>query len=216
MEPYAIFRQESFVNTVQSGEHFYHSAFYDCDFSGADLSETVFDDCLFSERGAISRCSFDRANLRDARFINCQMALSTFQHTDCFGCCFEQCDLKGADMSRAQWVNEINQKSYFCSIIFRQCNLSYVNFERQLMEGCDLSSNRWQGANLFSASLQGSDLSNGEFSQDCWEQFNLQGCDLRGVDLEGLNPRQVQLDGVLIRDWQQQQLLETLGVIVCP
>mgnify|MGYP003386605194 CR=1 FL=1 len=66
------------------------------------------------------------------------------------------------------------------------------------------------------ASLTNSDLSRCEFSEDAWEQFQMQGCDLTHTELNGLNIRRVRLDGVKICDWQQEQLLDSLGVIVLP
>jgi fluoroquinolone resistance protein len=69
---------------------------------------------------------------------------------------------------------------------------------------------------LHSASLKNSDLSRSEFSEDAWEQFQMQGCDLTHTELNGLNIRRVRLDGVKICDWQQEQLLDSLGVIVLP
>ncbi|MGR5456520.1 pentapeptide repeat-containing protein, partial [Vibrio alfacsensis] len=96
------------------------------------------------------------------------------------------------------------------------CNLSYANLERQVLEKCELFANRWIGANLMGASLKESDLSRGVFSADAWSQFRFQGADLCHVDLEGLDPRRVDLTGVKICDWQQEQLLEPLGLVVLP
>nr|WNL65358.1 Pentapeptide repeat protein [Acinetobacter gerneri] len=87
---------------------------------------------------------------------------------------------------------------------------------QQLIEKCDLFENRWIGANLRGASFKESDLSRGVFSEDCWEQFRVQGCDLSHSELYGLDPRKIDLTGVKICSWQQEQLLEQLGVIIVP
>ncbi|MCV5246921.1 pentapeptide repeat-containing protein, partial [Escherichia coli] len=76
--------------------------------------------------------------------------------------------------------------------------LSYANFERQCIEKCDLFENRWIGANLSGASFKESDLSRGVFSEGCWSQCRLQGCDLSHSELYGLDPRKVDLTGVKI------------------
>ncbi len=44
----------------------------------------------------------------------------------------------------------------------------------------------------------------------------MQGCDLSHSELDGLDPRRVDLTGVKICSWQQEQLLAPLGVIVMP
>jgi Uncharacterized low-complexity proteins len=108
----------------------------------------------------------------------------------------------------------ISDTVYFCSAYMTGCNLSYTNFERALLEKCDLYENRWNGANLFSANLSGSDLSRGEFTKDQWGSFKVEGADLTYVDLEELDIRRVPLNGVKICSWQQDQLLSQFGLIV--
>jgi len=39
---------------------------------------------------------------------------------------------------------------------------------------------------------------------------------LSNCELFGLDPRRINLNGVKICDWQQAQLLETLGIVVLP
>jgi fluoroquinolone resistance protein len=105
---------------------------------------------------------------------------------------------------------------FFCSAYITGCNLSYANFERQCIEKCDLFENRWISTNLQGASLKESDLSRGSFSGDIWGQFRMEGCNLSHSELDGLDPRKVDLTGVKICEWQQEQLLEKLGLIVLP
>ena len=105
---------------------------------------------------------------------------------------------------------------YFCSAFITGCNLSNANFERQCIEKYDLFENSWMGTNLHGASLKGSDLSRGEFSEDCWSQFHLQGCNLSHSELNGLDHHRIDLNGVKICHWLQEQLLEQLGLIILP
>ena len=42
----------------------------------------------------------------------------------------------------------------------------------------------------------------------------MEGCNLCHVDLNGLDPRYVSVKGVMICDWQQEQLLASFGLIV--
>jgi fluoroquinolone resistance protein len=142
------------------------------------------------------------------------LAMCQFTGADCFGIELRKCDLKGANFQRANFANHISHKAYFCSAFITGCNLIYANFERALLEKCELFENRWNGANLFGASFLGSDLSSGEFSSEQWGTFNMEQCDLTHVDLEGLNLRRVSMTGVKICDWQQAQLLEPFGLVV--
>ncbi|MBN7827933.1 fluoroquinolone resistance protein, partial [Bowmanella dokdonensis] len=47
-------------------------------------------------------------------------------------------------------------------------------------------------------------------------EFSVIGCNLSHSELDGLDPRRVDLTGVQICAWQQEQLLEQLGLIVMP
>ena len=83
-------------------------------------------------------------------------------------------------------------------------------------EECELFENRWIGTYLGGASLKESDLSRGVFSEDVWGQFSMQGANLCHAELEGLDPRKVDTTGVKIVAWQQEQLLESMGIVVMP
>lgn len=211
-----VFDGVNFTDQDMSNLHFIQCKFYNCIFTHADLSDCHFVDCSFVEPGAVSGVNFEYVNLQDASFKNCQLAMASFKGANCFGAEFRNCDLKGANFYKASFANQISRQVYFCSVYITGCNLSYANFERQHIEKCDLFENKWTGANLYGASMQGSDLSRGVFSSDCWGQFNLKDCDLSNAELYGLDPRKVDLSGVKICLWQQEQLLEPLGVIVGP
>lgn len=86
--------------------------------------------------------------------------------------------------------------------------------ERVCLERCELFENRWIGTHLAGASLKESDLSRGVFSEDVWGQFSLQGANLCHAELDGLDPRKVDTSGIKIAAWQQEQLLEALGIVV--
>ncbi|ACH67167.1 pentapeptide repeat protein [Aliivibrio fischeri MJ11] len=190
--------------------------FYLCNFSRTNLRDAQFVDCSFIEQGAIEGCHFEYADLKDSSFKSCKIAMANFKGANAFGIEFRECDLKGANFSQASFSNQINHQMYFCSAYITGCNLSYANLERLCIEKCDLFENKWNGANLQGASFKGSDLSRGSFSEDAWEQFKFQESDLCHCELGGLDPRRVDLTGVKICGWQQEQLLEPLGLIVLP
>lgn len=195
---------------------FEHCVFVNCDFSRADLADVSFKHCQFTEPGAEIGSSFQYANLQDASFVACKLAMCDFTGANLFGAEFRQCDMKGANFVRAQFANYISQRSYFCSVFMTGCNLSYANFERQVMEKCELYENRWIGANLQGASLQGSDLSRGEFSADAWRDFSFSHCDLSHCELDGLDPRRLNVEGVKVCAWQQEHLLAAMGFELVP
>ncbi|NVJ55430.1 MAG: Qnr family pentapeptide repeat protein [Vibrionaceae bacterium] len=211
-----VFDQVDFSRQDLSDACFKSCHFYRCDFSRANLRDAQFVDCSFIAQGELEGCHFEYSDLRDASFKSCQLSMANFKGANCFGIEFRECDLKGASFVQANFSNQVSHSVYFCSAYITGCNLSYANLERLCIEKCDLFENRWIGANLYGASFKESDLSRGVFSQDCWGQFRLQGCNLSHTELEGLDPRKVDLSGVKICDWQQAQLLEPLGLIIVP
>ncbi|WP_076411978.1 Qnr family pentapeptide repeat protein [Shewanella sp. UCD-KL12] len=215
------FTDKSYYETSFSGEDlqeviFERCEFTRCDFGRADLTDASFINCRFIESGESEGCNFSYATLISASFKHCNLSMAIFTGSRCFGIELRECNLQGADFSRASFANHITHKTFFCSAYITESNLSYVNLESAKLEKCELMDNRWRGANLLGASMKGSDLSGGEFSQSQWGSFELEGCNLCRVELEGLDPRNVKLEGVMISQWQQEQLLAPLGIIVAP
>ncbi|WP_399425480.1 Qnr family pentapeptide repeat protein [Vibrio campbellii] len=208
------FEQEDFSHQDLQNATFENCRFYQCNFDHADLSDAKFIDCRFIQSSDIEGCSFRYTKLKDASFNNCMLAMSQFNGADCVGIELRKCDLKGANFQSANFANRVSNTVFFCIAYITGCNLAYTNFERALIEKCDLFENRWSGANLMGASFKGSDLSRGEFSKEQWGSFNVEESDLTHVDLEGLDIRRVSLYGVKICDWQQEQLLAPFGLIV--
>ncbi|MGF1680315.1 Qnr family pentapeptide repeat protein [Photobacterium minamisatsumaniensis] len=216
-----LFSKQTFTDHSFSKENLTQATFEDCqfircDFTRVDLTETRFDHCQFIERGELDGCLFHYAQLKEASFKACDLSMADFSGAEMFGVEIRDSQLKGTIFSRARFANYITHNTFFCSAFITRCNLSYADFEDIKLEECELFENRWTGANLLGASFKGSDLTNGEFSQEAWGQFDLAGANLSHVDLTGLDLRRVSLENVTICDWQQAQLLETLGLIVLP
>lgn len=188
--------------------------FYGCNFSRSDLTETKFIDCVFIESGNVLGCDFSHAKLKEASFKNCNLSMAIFDGADAFGIEMRHCHLKGVSFVRTNFANHITHNTYFCSAYITNCDLSYANLERQKLEKCDLFENRWGGANLSGSSFKGSDLSRGEFTAEQWEQAQWNDANLSHVDLNGLDIRRITLTGVIICQWQQEQLLSNLGLVV--
>ncbi|PSW56272.1 Qnr family pentapeptide repeat protein [Photobacterium leiognathi] len=208
------YQSEYFSGQDLSEAIFENCQFYRCDFSRANLLEASFVGCSFIEAGDEQGANFSYAKLKDASFKNCNLSMANFRYAQCFGIEMRGSNLQGADFQYASFSNYITQNTFFSSAYITGCNLRYSNFEDVKLEQCELFENRWNGANLLATSLKGSDLSRGEFSSEHWQQCMFEGADLCHVDLEGVDIRRVNLQGVKICDWQQEQLLSQLGIIV--
>jgi fluoroquinolone resistance protein len=210
------FTEHDFSEQDLQDAHFENCQFYRCNFNRANLSDAAFIECQFIERGDVDGCQFEYTKLKDASFKHCDLSMAQFRGAQCFGIELRDSQLKGADFVLASFANYITHNTFFCSAYISRCNLSYANFENQRLEKCELFENKWNGANLLGATFKGSDLSRGEFSPEAWGQFDMTECNLCHVDLTGLDIRRVSVAKVTICDWQQEQLLEPLGVVVLP
>jgi len=196
------------------GEKLQNCRFIRCDFTGADLGETAFTDCSFYDESQQLGCRFERAQLRESSFIRCDLTMANFKHIDAIGCEIRESKASGADFRGASFMNMITSRSYFCRAYMTKNNFSYANFQKVVLEKCELWENRWTGANLLGANFSGSDLSGGEFHQIDWATADFTHCDITNSELGDLNIRRVNLEGVKIDIWQQSQLLERIGLIV--
>ncbi|WOT04738.1 Qnr family pentapeptide repeat protein [Shewanella youngdeokensis] len=211
-----VFIDEDFTQQDLQGAKFEHCEFQRCRFNHCDLTDAIFLHCKFIVIGEDEGCDFSFATLNSASFKHCNLSMSLFNGARCFGIEMRECNLQGCDFGRTSFANYITAKSYFCSAYITACNLVYADLHGVLLEECELFDNRWRGANLSGASLNGSDLSGGEFSAEQWGTFTLTGSNLTRCELDGLDPRRVSLQGVFINQWQQEQLLAPLGLIVTP
>lgn len=208
------YTEQNFRDDDLEGALFENCQFYRCDFNRANLSDATFINCQFIERGDTSGCHFDYANLKEASFQQCDLSMAVFTGTQCYGIEFRDCQLQGADFGVASFAQHITDKTFFCSAFITKCNLSYANLENAKLEKCELFENRWRGANLSGASFKGSDLSHGEFSGEVWRQGDFRETNLSHVDLSELDLRFVDIKDATICAWQQEQLLASFGIIV--
>ncbi|WJY14228.1 pentapeptide repeat-containing protein [Pectobacteriaceae bacterium CE90] len=199
---------------VITGETVELADFSECEFTRINLSGATFISCNFYDKERNMGCSFHHGNIRETRFINCDLSLSSFSYADVFGAEFLNCRLIGADFENASFANLIAKNKFFCSGKIENCNLSNANLAGIIMEACILRENRWFETDITKAIFKGSDLSNGEFSGIRWTDADFTECDLRGSSLHGLDLRKVNLTGVKLDAWQISFLISELGIII--
>lgn len=203
--------KEAFTGQVVTG-----ISFRNCDFSGADLTESQFVNCSFYDPEAQKGCNFSRALLKDASFRQCDLTMCNFSFAKALGLEIAECRAQGADFSSASFLNQITSRTWFCSAFIKKSNLSYANFSKVVLEKCELWENRWMGTNVQGASFAGSDLSGGEFAAFDWRSADFKGCNLSNSELGDLDLRSVNLDGVTIDTLQTALLLQRMNITVVP
>ncbi|ERT11478.1 Qnr family pentapeptide repeat protein [Photorhabdus temperata] len=197
-----------------TGEVIENGKFLNCDFSGADLSETQFIGCQFYDQESQMGCNFSRAVLKDASFKSCDLSMANFGNANAFGIEIKECRAQGSDFRGTSFMNMISSRVWFCSAYITKSNLSYANFSKVILEKCELWENRWNGANILGANFSGSDLSGGEFAAFDWRAANFTHCNLTNSMLGELDIRSIDLEGVRIDTYQASELMERLGIVV--
>ncbi len=209
-----VFTKQKFALNELTGNAISDCKFISCDFSRADLTDTVFKNCQFYDYESQTGCDFTRSVIKDARFIGCDISMCSFQLAEALGIEIRECRAQGADFRGSSFMNKITERTWFCSAFIIKSNLSYANFSKVMLEKCELWENRWTGANVLGASFTGSDLSGGEFKEFEWRSANFTHCDLTGSELGNLDIRNTDLDGVKLDMTQASQLLMDLGILL--
>ena len=205
-----------FSQWVLAGSHFDHVEFEACRFRAAELSDARFEHCTFFTGEAPSNCDFSFADLRETVFDRCDLTTAVFTRTRAHGLELKQCQAQGAEFREADFSLAVPgaQRSGVNHATFDGCNLSYADFSRTDLTDCQLTDNRlihsiWHNAVLERANLTGSTLDNIE-----GKGLVLRGADLRGCRFNNLDARQIDLTDVQVELEQGLTLLQTLGIQV--
>ena len=205
-----------FSQWVLAGSHFEHVEFEACRFRAGDLSDCRFEHCTFFTGEVPSNCDFSFADLRETVFERCDLTTAVFIRTRAYGLELNQCQAQGCEFREADFSLAVPgaQRSGVNDATFNGCNLSYADFSRTDLTGCQLTDNRlihsiWHNAVLERANLTGSTLDNIE-----GKGLVLRGADLRGCRFNNLDARQIDLTDVQVELEQGLTLLQTLGIQV--
>ena len=208
------FEATDFSQQDLAGCRFEDCAFIDVRFRSADLNAAEFHGCEFFRPDPVATCDFSFANLREARFVQCDLTTAVFERCRCFGIELDRCNAQGCDFNLADTSLGLSTTNAYASATFTDCNLAYSDFTGVDLSECRLTGCRlihaiFNEANLTRADLGGSDLSNFEA-----RFVELAGVDLRGATFNNINLREVDLTGAKVTPDQVLMLLEPLGIDV--
>lgn len=126
---------------------------------------------------------------------------------------FENCQLQGADLSKADFRMPIGN-TMLAALTLRDCNFSYGNLANTYLAGCTFTDSRLLEVCFDYCDLSDADLRGSELHNIHAVGLTIRGADLRGCHFNNINPQQIDLSGVRIYFSQLAALLEPLGVIV--
>lgn len=193
--------------------------FKDCRFAGtsfraADLSRSEFEHCVFNDEQSEQPADFSQAQLRETRFARCNLTVVDFVRASGYALTFENCQLQGADLSKADFRMPFGKVSDLNAFTMQGCNFSYGNLANTHLAGCTLRECRLVEACFDYCDMTRADLSGSEMHNISAAGVALTGADLRGASFNNINPREIDLAGVKIYFSQLSLLLDPLGIVV--
>ena len=209
-----IYKNCTFTSDFFTGREFENVSFFDCDFSGLNLRDTHFVNCIFFFSEGDSGCNFTGAILKNASFLKCDLTMCIFISADLFGIEIRECCVIGTDFRNAKFMKAISHRFFFCSAYLIKNNFTRANFTGVTLEKCELWENCWNGTLVMGANFSGSDLSGGDFTNFNWRSGDITNCDLRGAILGDLEVRRTNLEGTQMDIEQITELMVALGITI--
>jgi fluoroquinolone resistance protein len=211
------FVEAQFGGTNFGSATFARCHFIRCRFSHADLRDTAFNECQFLDRADTTGCIFTFSDLRQARFLKCDLSLCEIDRSDLFSIEMDACNLRGARLHRIDFSHAYSRKVVRTRATFRGCNLELVDLAEVRMAECDLTASRFREADLSAADLTGAVLRDCDLFKTVLTGAKLEGADLRGAEISGLSLMELaSFHRMKVYQSQQHILLAGIGVDVYP
>jgi fluoroquinolone resistance protein len=184
------------------GRRFEGQAIIEPDWSDADLSEAVFEDCRI-EDAQVSGVDLTGARFRNCRFVQVRLARAELREAVFEGCGFADPDSRTglvvafSNLEQARFANcdltlSLFDRSSLYGIEMDDCNLRGARFEKAdfakaFGRKVVRSEARFRNCNLELADLSGAKLAGCSLAECDLRDADLSGADLEGADLSGSN-----------------------------
>lgn len=208
------FERVDFSAANLTGARLEECIFAGCDLRRVRLDEATLEGCRFYDPDLGAGCAFDYAQLEGARFEHCDLSLCDLTGAHCWNLELVDCTAQGLVLDRTDFSRHPSRNLTLTAFTAHRCNLAFAAVSRVMLAGADLSGSRLREAVLDDVVLRDASLEGCDLSGVTARNLELAGADLRDAQLEGLDPKRIDLRGVRIRSWQQQALLEAMGLRV--
>ncbi|MFT3980008.1 MAG: pentapeptide repeat-containing protein [Ferruginibacter sp.] len=172
-----VFNEQHFSDQSLAIGDYEKCEFFNCDFSGSNLSKIYFTDCDFSG------CNFSNAKLADTAFRNV-----TFTGCKMLGLHFEDCNKFLLEMSFDGCV--LNHSSFYQLTlkkgIFNNCSMHEVDFTEAELPGSSFLDTDLAGAVFEQTNLQEADLRTARNWQIKPEVNNIKKAHFSVTNIQGL------------------------------
>ena len=211
------FDNSVFVKTIGEGMrciscNFKNTKFEDCDFTGADLSYSMFSDGELA-RTLCTKCNLtgifmDNMKLSESSLVDAQLTGSRLVKVDLSLIDLSHCNMESADFTEVKLVDAnlegvVAQGAHLKQADLTRANLSNINLSQaELLSACFASST------MNNADLTGADCTNADFSDTQITGAKLEDTILQGAVVEGRSSEvlsEVMLDRSGLKDGQLAQ-----------
>lgn len=188
--------------------------FTNCRFDSAILRDCSFDNCEFYNAEDEQGCSFKFSSFPGTRFTSNDLTMAVFERANLYETCFTRCQLTGVDFRHVSNEKSVSERVWLNDCTIEDCNLSYADLTGARLIDAEMNENRLHHVRLDGVDLTGASLRDCEFHGVEADDLTITNADLRGSQLAGLDIRRLDMQGVRINAFQQQGLLEHIGMIV--
>lgn len=192
----------------------------DCDFTGAsfastNLREACFTKCQFTDREKHEGAIFRYVKLDNARFDNCDVSFSKFDHCELYDLGLKECNFRAVDFAGSSFARTLSRTRSLVLFEAIETNLDSANLFCLVLEGVKFEKCTLRGAILGESNLSSALLLDCNLNDIDWRQADLSGANLGGSNVEGLDLRTLRaFDGLMIGEAQGAILLDQMGVNV--
>lgn len=188
-----------------------------CRFANVDMRDAIFEGCSFIDDAGHTGAQFVFSRLDQTRFRRCDLSFAKIDRSTLFGIEFDACNMRGAELHKADFSRAFGRKLVKTAAAFRGCNLEFADLNGVRMPDCELSNSNLREAVLFDSDLEGADLRGSDLVLALTAGAKFARADLRGADVADLNLRELAtLDGMIVSAGQQPHLLAAMGLDVYP
>lgn len=193
------------IPSTKYGVYFKNSIMNNVDLNGATLINCAFNNPIgLTEEQIYSTASYQTGDMREVKFIQCDLTNWNFANQNLTSASFESSNLNGTDFSGTIIAKADFTSSTLTNINLSKANLNHANFSYATLNNTNLSGTNLSYANFRNADLTDADLSDaivtnaffwstaGFTQKKLYSTASYQSGDLRGIrlweyDLTGWN-----------------------------
>lgn len=195
---HCVFEDCSFASAEFSMLKAHNCQFLNCRFAHAHFNDALFDHCSFYDSKKDKGSDFAHAQLKFAKFLECDLSQANFKYANLFGISIKGCKVLAGDFEHANFANKVSAKVSFAQAEITDSILRFARFVKVYLAHCEFTGNDFtevdfSNANLSEANLTHCILNGATFRQASLEGAEIQGSDINSLELAGCNLKNLKI-----------------------